>query len=97
MSRFARSSMLPVFAILVLALVVYFPVLRNWQPVARLLSFKPKTEAPPDSVKVWVNTRSGLYYCAASPAFGKIVPGETMTQGKALEKGYRPFQKEPCH
>lgn len=45
---------------------------------------------------VWVNGRSGLYYCHQSKFYGRMRPGEYMRQGMALQKGYRPAQGKAC-
>lgn len=43
-----------------------------------------------DGISVWVDKRSGFYYCADSPYFAKLQPGSAMTQGDALQSGYQP-------
>lgn len=45
---------------------------------------------------VWVNQRSGLYYCHESKFYGKMQPGESMGQEAALLKGFRPAQGQSC-
>ncbi len=45
---------------------------------------------------VWVNRRSGLYYCRQSRFYGRIRPGESMRQGLALQEGFRPAQGQAC-
>ena len=57
----------------------------------------PKTDSAgrPD-VKVWVNTRSGVYHCPGTRYHGNTKQGEYMTQKQAQEKGYRPAYGKVC-
>lgn len=57
-----------------------------------------KPTAPSVDLKhaVWVNRRSGLYYCRQSKFYGRIWPGESMRQGSALQRGFRPAQGHAC-
>jgi hypothetical protein len=48
-------------------------------------------------VPVWTDGRSGYYYCAYSPYFGKLEPGSIMTQTNALQSGYQPKLGSYCH
>ena len=89
-------SMFPVFFLMAIALIVFYPVLSKWPPLQNLLTTKPKFGVPNTRVRVWVNTRSGLYYCSDSALFGKVGPGLSMTQGEALQQGYRPGGKQVC-
>ena len=54
--------------------------------------------APATNVKqaVWVNRRSGLYYCRDSKFYAKMMPGSSMPQETALLKGFRPAQGQAC-
>jgi hypothetical protein len=54
-----------------------------------------KVQGNPD-VKVWVNTKSGVYHCPGTRWYGKTKSGEYMTQGQAQEKGYRPAYGKVC-
>lgn len=54
-----------------------------------------QTQGNPD-VKVWVNTRSGVYHCPGSRWYGNTKRGEYMTQKQAQEKGYRPAYGKAC-
>jgi hypothetical protein len=47
-------------------------------------------------VKVWVNTKSGVYYCSGARAYGRLKPGNYMDERDAVEKGYRPFSHRAC-
>ena len=92
-----RVSLLPVFVILVVALLVFLVPWRIWSDIfSGLVPVKSKRSALNESVRVWVSTRSGLYYCPESTLFGKVAPGLNMDQGEALQKGYRPAEAQPC-
>lgn len=54
-----------------------------------------QSQGNPD-VKVWVNTRSGVYHCPGSRWYGNTKQGEYMTQKQAQEKGYRPAYGKVC-
>jgi hypothetical protein len=47
-------------------------------------------------IKVWVNTKSGFYYCPGTKAYGKLEPGSYMTEAKAVQNGYQPFSRQAC-
>jgi hypothetical protein len=85
-----------IFAILTLALSVFWPVVRKLPSLPSLLSVpspKPLTVA---KNKVWVNRRSGLYYCHASAVYGKLLPGAYMDQQEANQVGYSPAANAGC-
>jgi hypothetical protein len=48
------------------------------------------------SVKVWVNTSSGVYHCPGTRWYGATKRGEYMSQGEAQQKGYRPAYGRTC-
>jgi len=47
-------------------------------------------------VKVWVNTKSGIYHCPNTPWYGDTKNGQYMTQQEAQSKGYRPAYGIVC-
>lgn len=47
-------------------------------------------------INVWTVQRSGFYYCAENPDYGKLRPGSSMSQGDALQRGYRPQLGSYC-
>ena len=55
----------------------------------------PQAQGNP-SVKVWVNTSSGVYHCPGTRWYGNTKRGEYMTQKQAQEKGYRPAYGKYC-
>lgn len=95
----SRSAVVPVvIVVLVLvALAVFAPLLARrpnlaWLPALRANPKKSHAMA----TRVWVNPRSGFYYCRASKFYGKMQPGLFMQQGPAIEKGYRPAEGAFC-
>lgn len=48
------------------------------------------------TVKVWVNTNSGVYHCPNTRWYGKTKSGRFMTQREAQSKGYRPAYGAVC-
>jgi hypothetical protein len=86
-------SLFPAFFALTVAVAVFVPALREWVPRLSALIPIGRKAAPPDpTVKVWINSRSGFYYCRESALFEKSTPGAYMLQGLALENGYRPAE-----
>jgi len=56
-----------------------------------------KTEhAGKPNVKVWVNTKSGIYHCPGTRWYGKTKQGEYMKQSEAQDKRYRPDYGKAC-
>ena len=47
-------------------------------------------------VRVWVNTKSGVYHCPGTRWFGNTRAGEYMTQKEAQSEGYHAANGEPC-
>ena len=47
-------------------------------------------------VKVWVNTKSGVYHCPGSRWHGKTKQGKYMGECAAQKAGYRPAYGKPC-
>jgi|SRR6266542_3666252 len=47
-------------------------------------------------LQVWVSKRSGFYYCPSSQQYGVLTPGEFMTQGDAVQKGFRTTASLGC-
>jgi hypothetical protein len=48
------------------------------------------------TVKVWVNTDSGVYHCPGTRWYGNTKSGQFMTQREAQSKGYRPAYGAVC-
>ena len=53
-------------------------------------------EKEKNEVKVWVNTRSGVYHCPASRWYGGTKQGKYMGECEAKKAGYRPANDLPC-
>jgi hypothetical protein len=49
------------------------------------------------TLKVWVNRRSGFYYCPHSTLYGRLEPGVYMVQAEAVQSGFRPAPQLPCN
>jgi hypothetical protein len=62
---------------------------------------RPTTKAPPPiqggnpTVRVWADTRTGLYVCPDADSFGKG-QGSYMTQRDAQAEHFRPAFDKPC-
>lgn len=80
-----------------LCLLIFLVACGSAAPVpANHSSFtQPQTSGNP-SVKVWVNTNSGVYHCPGTHWYGNTKKGEYMTQKQAQDKGYRPARGNPC-
>jgi hypothetical protein len=50
-----------------------------------------------DSIKVWVNTNSGVYHCPGTRWYGNTKEGEYMTQAQAVAEGNRPAYGRKCY
>jgi hypothetical protein len=48
------------------------------------------------SVRVWVNTNSGVYHCPNTRWYGKTKSGKYMKEKEAHAKGYRPAYGIVC-
>jgi hypothetical protein len=48
------------------------------------------------TVKVWVNTNSGVYHCPGTRWYGNTKSGQYITQREAQSKGYRPAYGSVC-
>ena len=94
------GSFVLLFAIIFYPFLPFIPALiKNWGPadrVYRLAPLETPTVAAATIVKVWTYKKTGVYYCPDSKLYGKVKPGDYMTQEKALERGYRPAGQEPC-
>ena len=102
----SRNRVVPVVLMIVVLsiLVAIAPLLAKYHNapavvVAKLadLTAPPPSAAPVDMKHtVWVNRRSGLYYCHDSRFFGRISPGTFMEQQVAMQKGFRPADGQAC-
>lgn len=48
------------------------------------------------TIHVWVNSRSGFYYCPGAEFYGRIKPGAYMTESDAIQSGYQPPLGQAC-
>jgi len=63
---------------------------------ARRNSLNATQSAGNPTVKVWVNTNSGVYHCPGTRWYGTTKQGEFMSQQQAQRKGYRPAYGAAC-
>jgi hypothetical protein len=92
------------FIVVLVILVVMAPLLAKYRAepavwVAKLQEMsQPQKQSPTMDLNhiVWVNRRSGLYYCRNSRFYGRMHPGLSMQQGSALQKGFRPAEGHAC-
>lgn len=96
MAQRARVPTLELIILLLAALIIFFPAISQILPSVPSLSIFERSQPVAGNVTVWVNLRSGFYYCSRSPLYGKQRPGRLMTQRKAREAGYSPAQQKPC-
>ncbi len=96
MTHRTHQNLLLIGCFILLALVILSPLLERRERVEGLPQPKAETVNAATTVKVWAHKKTGLYYCPDSKAYGKATPGLYMTQGDALERGYRPAGQEPC-
>ena len=102
----SHNRFLPAIVIIVLlvALAALAPFLVKYRGMPATVVAKvqamtaPQPQAPTTDMKhrVWVNKRSGLYYCRESKFYGKMHPGVSMRQESALLKGFRPAEGSKC-
>ena len=80
-------------AILFAVVLVCIPAVSAPQTQATAPKAHP---ADRSDVKVWVNTKSGVYHCPGTRVYGKTKQGAYMTQKEAQAKGYHPASGKVC-
>jgi hypothetical protein len=55
-----------------------------------------RSGSPGDTVRVWVNTASGVYHCPGSTYYQATKRGRLMPQREARSEGYRPAYGRAC-
>jgi len=100
-SRFGPTIFIVVLLVVLAVLAPFLAKYRNAPAalVAKLQAMSaPAPPAPTTNMKhrVWVNRRSGLYYCRDSRFYGKMHPGISLRQESALLKGFRPATGQKC-
>jgi len=82
------------------ALIIVVLTLAACGSSSRAIATRNSLAAPQGSasatVKVWVNTASGVYHCPGTRWYGNTKRGEFMTQREAQSKGYRPANGAVC-
>jgi hypothetical protein len=92
---YARPTRRVTEVFLILAVIVFLALFWDRLPLPWKSSASAQTAAR-STIQVWVNKKSGFYYCPDSRLYGKLKSGFFMPQGKALEAGYRPPFNETC-
>ncbi len=100
----SRNRVGPVIAVIIVlaVLAILAPVLAKLRtdPVTWVTEIMNATQSNKPNIElkhsVWVNMRSGLYYCRQSKFYGRMRPGLPMRQGNALQRGYRPAEGQFC-
>ena len=55
-----------------------------------------QSQSEKQDVRVWVNTKSGVYHCPGSRWYGTTKRGTYMPECEARKEGYRPAHGNPC-
>jgi hypothetical protein len=84
------EGLLITLLLIVLLLLLWDNLPRPWKSTTNAQT------AAQSRIPVWVNRRSGFYYCPDSKLYGKLKPGFFTSQGKALQAGYRPPFNQTC-
>ena len=66
----------------------------SFLPVSYVIAAQPQAEKK--EVRVWVNTKSGVYHCPGSRWYGATKQGKYMPECEARREGYRPAYGDPC-
>ena len=86
-------SHLPVILIPLAVLILFGGRPATQQPLYASLS---QAGIPRAEVRVWVNTRTGVYWCPGTRYYGKTKWGQYMGECAARKAGYRPAYRRPC-
>ena len=81
------------FLVAVLLAVLLAPI--SFAPVSSL-SAAPQARTEKKEVRVWVNTKSGVYHCPGSRWYGKTKHGKYMGECEAIKDGNRPAYGNRC-
>jgi len=97
MGRQHQPSFYQLWLLLLIALIVFSPVLFKFVRLPGIpgWSWGGGEKSNPAAI-VWVAKQTGFYYCHGSPLYGNASPGMSMTQKQALGQGYRPAAGHPC-
>lgn len=86
-----------IIVLVILALAQFLsPALGPFARLVRPLAPRTTKAQGNPRTRVWVNTRSGLYYCPHSKLYGNIKPGAYLAQTDAFQRGYRAALSETC-
>ena len=79
---------------LVLLGVLFAAVPAHYTPTPAVWAAQTKPDKK--EVRVWVNTKSGVYHCPGTRWYGTTKSGTFMTEGEAQQHGYRPAYGRVC-
>jgi hypothetical protein len=65
-------------------------------PAANNSALPASSQSDKKEVKVWVNTKSGVYHCPGARWYGTTKEGKYMSECEAQKAGYRPAYGKPC-
>lgn len=74
---------------LAIAVVVCIPLQMGCGP-RRVIVHSPGMMAPPANVRVWVNTKTGVYHYPGAANYGRTKNGAFMSERDAQAQGFRP-------
>lgn len=77
------------FLTIEVAFSAYSRFAQSQKPATQVRGGNPK-------VKVWVDERTGLYYCPGAKAYGTTKPGKYATQEQAQQDTFRPALDKVC-
>ena len=101
----SRNRVAPavIMIVVLVVLIMLAPLLAKYRNTPKVLVSKLQEMSAPEAKpmtdmkhSVWVNRRSGLYYCHNSKFYGRMHPGFTLRQESALLKGFRPADGQMC-
>ncbi len=84
----------PIWLAVLLAALVLCLAPSDFTPVRSVSAAQQQPERK--EVKVWVNTKSGVYHCPGSRWYGKTKQGKYMGECQAQKEGNRPAYGKPC-
>ena len=79
-------------------IILFFIALSSGPPFLAHSRLTPRTQAKEErkEIKVWVNTKSGVYHCPGSRWYGATKEGKYMGECEAHKAGYRPAYGKTC-
>jgi len=88
------KKIVPIWLTLPLVIVLGLAPSGFFTPIRSVCAAQQQPERK--EVRVWVNTKSGVYHCPGSRWYGKTKQGKYMGECQAQKEGYRPAYGKPC-